>query len=496
MFDWLGDLFNEDTFKTIIDGANTVGSAFNAVKPIINSAAQLGLGIEGTQNAAAFNAANRAAMQRLDEMFTPAGEYAQELRKQMERKDAAAGRRSQYGTRETELMANLAKQKSSILSSPAYQNFLTNAFRSSFAPIGGAVGNLTGGLVGQGQQPGQPGSQQGGSGRQFGASNNVPGSSSLADYIGGLFGPGADASIAQLGGAGSALAGGLGAGAQAGVVDTLGSLLGGSPFLPGYTGTATGIFGPGATGLGGATAGPAPEGGSGLFGDAAGAAGTGVDLLGGAGAFGGAGGALSGMGAGSLAGTVGGADALGGLLGGTGFLPSYGAAGGTTATGLFGGGAAGAGAGGGGAAGGAGGAAAAGAPAYMAALPIAVLLGGLASMFQSGTQPVDISKQWMQNVNAAGGKNMTAEQFGQIRGEQPTLNALLDLSMNNGVFDINKYNEALSKATVGGKRFEGDALTQAQDFGTFASQNPGLMGTPASGQGTWWEQAAQQYGGG
>lgn len=498
MFDWLGDLFNEDTFKTIIDGANTVGSAFNAVKPIINSAAQLGLGIEGTQNAAAFNAANRAAMQRLDEMFTPAGEYAQELRKQMERKDAAAGRRSQYGTRETELMANLAKQKSSVLTSPAYQNFLANAFRSSFAPIGGAVGNLTGGLVGQGQQPGQPGSQQGGSGRQFGSSANVPGSSSMAQYLGGLFGPGADATIAQLGGAGSALAGGVGAGglAQQGVIDSLGSMLGGSPFLPGYTGSATGIFGPGATGLGGATAGAAPEGGSGLFGDAAGAVGSGLDLLGGAGAFGGAGSALSGMGAGSLAGTVGGADALGGLLGGTGFLPSYGAAGGTTATGLFGGGAGASAAGGGGGAGAASSGLGGLGAAAGVALPAAVLLGGLMSMFQQGTQPVDVSSQWMPNVTAAGGANMTADQFGRIRGEQPTLNALLDLSMNNGVFDINKYNEAVSKATVGGKRFEGAALDEANRFGQFAAQNPNLVGTAASGPGSWQDQLYASYGGG
>ena len=43
-------------------------------------------------------------------LFGPNNAYATELRKQLERKDAAAGRRSQYGPREVELQARLAEQ--------------------------------------------------------------------------------------------------------------------------------------------------------------------------------------------------------------------------------------------------------------------------------------------------------------------------------------------------------------------------------------------------
>lgn len=44
--------------------------------------------------------------------FAPGSAYEQTLRKQLERKDAAAGRRSQYGPREVELQAQLAKLQS------------------------------------------------------------------------------------------------------------------------------------------------------------------------------------------------------------------------------------------------------------------------------------------------------------------------------------------------------------------------------------------------
>lgn len=479
MFDWLSDIFNEDTFKTIVNGANTAGSIFNQLSPIINAGSQLALGIEGTGNAKAFNEANAAAQARLDSLFSPTGDYAQELRNQLERKDAAAGRRSQYGTRETELMSKLAKEKASVLTSPAYANFLRNQFISPYAPIAGAVGNLTGGTTGAGQ-PGVQG-QQGRSGAPI-----PPGLSEAGQYLFNLFGPGAEASIASLGGAGSALAG-AGTPAALGVVDSLGSMLGGSPFLPGYSSGATGIFGPA---LGGAAEAAGSTAGGSTLGDAADA---GLGLVGGLGdvigaGLGGAGSALSGMGAGSLAGTVGGLDSLGALAGGTGFLPGYA---GTGATGIFGGGvgtgaagaASGAGSAGGGAAGGLGGfGAAAG-----AALPIAVLLGGLAQMFQQGTQPIDLSQSWQAN---AGGLNQG--NFNQFTASDPTLNALVGLSTENGQFNYDKYNEALQKATVGGKNFTGDALAQAQQFGQTVAQNPGWMGGPAAtGPAGWWDPYAQ-----
>lgn len=45
----------------------------------------------------------------LGSMFGPDSAYAQQLRQQLERRDAAAGRRSQYGPREVELQARLAE---------------------------------------------------------------------------------------------------------------------------------------------------------------------------------------------------------------------------------------------------------------------------------------------------------------------------------------------------------------------------------------------------
>jgi len=46
--------------------------------------------------------------QNISELFGPNSPYAQTLRQNLERKDAAAGRRSQYGPREVELMSKLA----------------------------------------------------------------------------------------------------------------------------------------------------------------------------------------------------------------------------------------------------------------------------------------------------------------------------------------------------------------------------------------------------
>lgn len=476
MFDWLSDIFNEDTFKTIVNGANTAGSIFNQLSPIINTGAQLALGLEGTGNAKAFNEANAAAQQKLDSLFGPTSDYAKELRTQLERKDAAAGRRSQYGTRETELMSKLAKEKASVLTSPAYANFLRNQFISPYAPIAGAVGNLTGGTVGAGAPGGRAQTQQGG-GRNI---PSTPGLSEAGQYLYSMFGPGAEAAIASgIGGAGSALAG-ANTPAALGVVDSLGSMLGGSPFLPGYAGNASGIFGPALGGAGGAgEAAAGSSAGEGLLGDLGGALGGMSDIIGAG--LGGAGSALSGMGAGSLAGTVGGLDSLGALAGGTGFLPSYGAAGGASASGIFGGGASGLGAGAGssGAGAGAGGLGGFGAAAG-AALPIAVLLGGLASMFQPGTSPGDISQQWSSGLaQDASTKLMDPEAFGRFRAEQPHLNALLDLSTQGGQFDFNKYQDALNKSTVGGKHFEGDALNNALLFGRTYANNPNMWNVPA-----------------
>ena len=449
------DIFSSDTWNTIQQGMGTAGSAWNAIAPLLNAGGQLAAGLEGTNRQRDLVSANQATLGQLNELFAPTGTYAQELRNQLERKDAAAGRRSQYGTRETQLMAQLAKERANVLTSPLYQMYLTGANRSPYAPIAGAFGSLTGGT---GQQQQQGGTSRGLTTNPVSTANSVR---NAYNFFSGLGAGGPEASIAGLGGAGSAL-GTTGLG-QIGLTGAEG-VSGLSGLLPSYAEAggpqATGLFGEANLGGGAGLGGGFAEGAAMLPGYAS-TAGTGAGIFGG-----------------GLTGAAG-APGVSGL---SGLLPGYTATAGTGgAGGLFGGAASGLGGLG---------------TAAGVALPAAVLLGGLMSMFQQGTQPIDVSQQWMQNVNAAGGANMTADQFGRIRGEQPTLNALLDLSMNNGVFDINKYNEALGKATVGGKRFEGDALTQAQNFGQFAAQNPSLMGTQASGPGAWWEQAAQQYGGG
>lgn len=76
-----------------------------------------GLGSMWANQAAAKDAAQqqqialqqqKQAQDQLSNLFGPSSSYAQQLREQLERKDAAAGRRSQYGTREVELQARLA----------------------------------------------------------------------------------------------------------------------------------------------------------------------------------------------------------------------------------------------------------------------------------------------------------------------------------------------------------------------------------------------------
>lgn len=66
---------------------------------------------QGNQAAKSTNQAANVAQQQtqqLADLYGPNSPYAAQLRQQLERKDAAAGRRSQYGPREVELQARLA----------------------------------------------------------------------------------------------------------------------------------------------------------------------------------------------------------------------------------------------------------------------------------------------------------------------------------------------------------------------------------------------------
>lgn len=70
---------------------------------------------QANQASKAIKAAQQGTMgsvqQQLSDMFGPNSAYAQQLRQELERRDAAGGRRSQYGPREVELQAKLAQMQ-------------------------------------------------------------------------------------------------------------------------------------------------------------------------------------------------------------------------------------------------------------------------------------------------------------------------------------------------------------------------------------------------
>lgn len=89
-------------FQSFMD--NVLGGA-KSIKGLMSSpAGRIGSGLLQMYNASEAN----DQYKKLRDMYGPNSPYAQQLRKQLERKDAAAGRRSQYGPREVELQARLA----------------------------------------------------------------------------------------------------------------------------------------------------------------------------------------------------------------------------------------------------------------------------------------------------------------------------------------------------------------------------------------------------
>lgn len=215
-------------------------------------------------------------------------------------------------------------------------------------------------------------------------------------------------------------------------------------------------------------------------------------LFGGGGGLGTAGSALSGLSPGLAAGL---GDIFGTSIGGT-----YGAA---TQAGLdaligslggFSGGgtgaATGAAAGASGAAGGTGAGATGGVSglgaAAGAALPAAVLIGGVLSMFQPGTQPIDISGSWQANAG-----NLNQNNFNQFVASDPSLNALMQVSTQGGRFDYNRFEQAVRSASVGGKKFEGEALQKALQFGQRVAAHPEWLSGSAATQEAWWSPYAQ-----
>lgn len=94
-------------------------------------------------------------LQSLQNMFGPNSPYAQQLRQQLERKDAAGGRRSQYGPREVELQAALARQNAGIMPQVAGQQMQLAQMQNQnrMAPLQNLMYAAQGtGLLGDGQK--------------------------------------------------------------------------------------------------------------------------------------------------------------------------------------------------------------------------------------------------------------------------------------------------------------------------------------------------------
>ena len=98
----------------------------------------VGAGLAGLYSANkaadAYKAAQQNSMgsvqQQLSDMFGPNSAYAQQLRQELERRDAASGRRSQYGPREVELQARLAEMSSRA--APGMIGAATNQQQAAF----------------------------------------------------------------------------------------------------------------------------------------------------------------------------------------------------------------------------------------------------------------------------------------------------------------------------------------------------------------------------
>lgn len=61
---------------------------------------------------------------QINQLYSPDSAYAKQMQQSLARKDAAAGRNSQYGSRAVELAAALTQAKSNALTSPGYGNLM------------------------------------------------------------------------------------------------------------------------------------------------------------------------------------------------------------------------------------------------------------------------------------------------------------------------------------------------------------------------------------
>lgn len=92
----------------------------------------------GNKNANMYN----NYIQQINSLFAPDSPYAKQMQQAMERKDAAAGRNSQYGTRAVELAAALTRDKANALTSSGFQNMLGQYGTNSNSIVNGFLAAL------------------------------------------------------------------------------------------------------------------------------------------------------------------------------------------------------------------------------------------------------------------------------------------------------------------------------------------------------------------
>lgn len=104
------------------------GSANGNLGPAIDTLGSLYLNNRAAKANRQYQDQMNSQISQLSGLYSNNSPYAQQLRQELERKDAAAGRRSQYGGRETQLQAMLAEKQAGldpmqkILTSQAMQN--------------------------------------------------------------------------------------------------------------------------------------------------------------------------------------------------------------------------------------------------------------------------------------------------------------------------------------------------------------------------------------
>lgn len=97
---------------------STAGKAGGSLLSQLISAG--GTAYQGQRQAGQYN----DVINTINNLYSPDSPYAQQMQQALARKDSAAGRNSQYGSRAVELAAALTQAKSNALTSPGYGNLM------------------------------------------------------------------------------------------------------------------------------------------------------------------------------------------------------------------------------------------------------------------------------------------------------------------------------------------------------------------------------------